>query len=363
MEKILPKAFNSHVHLRGFGHHGDIGPRVLAGHASWCDTVLAIGNTPALRTIEDAKVYQRQVAEELDRQHLHLTVYLALMLDSGFTTPAHIYQAADSPDCRVKAMKLMPRGASTSEKAQDKHVVGVDINNLHELLPVFEAMQEVGLVLMVHAEMPAKPYLHDRARETDFLPIICWLHYEFPKLRMSVEHLSTIEALNLVQEFYEKSGVVFGGVTPHHMCLTWSDVLSNTFNPHHLCRPPVKLSSDADILARVALGGAEFLHCGTDCAPHLIDRKESSAIPCGIYNSPVTPALLATLCKQYHGEWGDLIKFMQRGRQIFGCGSSHATFRLAKEPWTVPVAYNSIIPLLAGQTLSWRVVEEVNYVI
>ena len=124
------------------------------------------------------------------------------------------------------AGKLYPKGATTnSDEGSD---------DISALFPVFEEMQRLGLILCIHGEDPDAPILE---REIAFLPVIAEIIRTFPDLRVVLEHVSTLEAL----EFVLGAPVTLAAtVTAHHLLLTLDDLLGERLNPHCFCKPVVK---------------------------------------------------------------------------------------------------------------------------
>lgn len=354
------KAVNTHVHLRTFGPDG-IGTRFLKHHDAWCTDVVAIGNVPPLLTASDALRYQENIQRVSEEQKLKVRVHLAPMLSSGYTTESMVHALAKETAARGVGWKFMARGASTSSHDSGR-MIGVDLSDLEFLSPVFGAMQETDQVLLIHAEVPAHPKLHDRERETECIPMLWNLHKRYPRLRMSIEHVSTEGLLGAGYELWDSSeGRIMCGIAPQHLRHTWSDVLTNVLRTANLCRPPMKVEADRIALCEAVFGGAKHVMAGTDCAPHEPNAKHADDVPCGIANAPVAAAVYAELCAAFGGNWRILEAFFQRGRAYYGLlePDKDDWFEVTCDkdnPVQIPAAIDGIRTMMAEQNMAWRLV-------
>ena len=82
-------------------------------------------------------------------------------------------------------MKSYPRGVTTNSEG--------GIESYEAYYPVFAAMEEVGMVLNLHGEVPSSAAANTCVlnAEPAFLPHLRKLHAQFPKLRIVLEHATT----------------------------------------------------------------------------------------------------------------------------------------------------------------------------
>lgn len=75
------------------------------------------------------------------------------------------------------------------------------ITSYDEFFPVFAAMEKHDLVLNLHGEVPSGPRsdITDLTAEEAFLPTLIELNQRFPKLRIVLEHCSTVAAIAAVR--------------------------------------------------------------------------------------------------------------------------------------------------------------------
>ena len=255
------------------------------------------------------------------------------------TTPQTIDKARRAG---VVAGKVYPLGVTTNSEN--------GVSDFDALDPVFEAMQEVGMVLSLHGESP-DPTVFCLDREVEFLPIIVTIRSKFPRLKIVLEHVTTARAVGFIRLCPEG---VAATITVHHLFLTLNDVIGGMLQPHHFCKPVAKRPQDRDALMEAALSGSPKFFLGTDSAPHLKEEKECDAGCAGIYTAPVALPLL-TQFFETNGALGRLEDFVSRfGARFYGLPLNDGMVRLIRQPWTVPHDCGGIVPFQAGQSLAWQ---------
>ena len=127
---------------------------------------------------------------------------------------------------------------------------------------VFEAMQEHGLVLNLHGEVPlSSSAFHGSAQgraevpsvlnaEPLFLPTLHKLHATYPRLKIVLEHATTEAALEAVAKCGNNVALT---VTAHHLWMTTDDVVGDAYK---FCKPVAKTMADRLALLRAAMGVA-----------------------------------------------------------------------------------------------------------
>jgi dihydroorotase len=76
-----------------------------------------------------------------------------------------------------------------------------------------------------------------------------------------------------------------------------------------------------------------------------------------VFTAPIILPMLAELFER-HGALENLQAFVSDHAQTLYRVAPPATMvRLRKEPMTIPERYGSVVPMWAGRTLSWSVVE------
>ena len=330
MKIVLPRPDDWHVHLR----QGPAMAGYAAAHAAVFGRVLAMPNTdPPLTSPEAVSVYRREA--EAAAPGLRVLPAFRLMpgMDAG-----EIRALADTG---VFAGKYYPDGATTNS--------GGGLTHWRQAEPALAAMEERDLVLCVHGEDPEAPVLD---REAAFLPIFREMRRRFPRLRMILEHVSTADGVRMV---LDDEGPTAATVTVQHLAFTLDDLLGGMLNPHLFCKPVVKTLRDREIIQEAVFSGHHRFFFGSDSAPHLRNHKESDSCPPGAYTAPMILPALATIFEKA-GCLDRLEEFICRiGRKFYRMPPNEGEVVLVPEPWTVPAESEGCVPLMAGQTLPWRV--------
>lgn len=214
-----------------------------------------------------------------------------------------------------------------------------------------EAMEEAGIVLSIHGEDPTAPVLE---REGAFLPLLASILERWPRLKVVLEHVSTREGLAFVTGGPERLACT---VSAHHLIFSLEDLIGEGLDPHLYCKPILKSRADRDALREAVLGGHARIFFGSDSAPHPRAAKEGLRAPAGVYSAPSALPALATLFDEA-GALPALRDFVAgRGAAFYGLPPPPGRLRLARESWTVPPETDGAVPMLADETLPWRVAE------
>lgn len=239
-------------------------------------------------------------------------------------------------------IKLYPEGATTNSEG--------GVRSMDDAVPTLRRMEEMGIPLMVHGE--SHGFVMDR--ENEFLATYEWMAREFPKLRITMEHITTAAAVELLDRYPN----LFATVTLQHLIITLDDVAGGLLNPHLFCKPIAKRPEDREALLAAALAGHPKLMFGSDSAPHPRHKKECCGCAAGVFTAPLALARLAELF-DHHGVLDKLDAFTGgHARAIHGLPSTGKKVALLREPWTIPASYGdgeeTVIPMEAGRTLPWR---------
>lgn len=240
----------------------------------------------------------------------------------------------------VVAGKLYPQGATTNSQE--------GVSDIERAFPVFESMEERDIVLCIHGEIPDAFVLD---REAAFLPKLEAIVQRFPKLRVVLEHVTSAEAVKLVKSMPAN---VAATITVHHLMFTLDDVIGGFIRPHHFCKPVAKRYEDRDALREAAFSGDTNFFFGSDSAPHPVSAKECDCGCAGVYSAPTAMPLLIALFEE-HSDLQSLVAFTaQNGARFYGLPESPYTSRYVRSDWKVPERSSDVVPLAAGQTLSWQ---------
>ncbi|NOX83449.1 MAG: dihydroorotase [Alphaproteobacteria bacterium] len=246
------------------------------------------------------------------------------------------------------ACKLYPENATTNSS------LGVtDITNVY---PVLEAMQRIGMPLLVHGEVTDSDVdIFDR--EAVFIErVLSCVIADFPELKVVFEHITTAEAA----DFVEAGGkFIAATITPHHLNINRNAMFEGGFRPHFYCLPVAKRERHRLALRRAATSGSPKFFLGTDSAPHAIGAKQSACGCAGIFNAPFA---LESYAKTFEEE-GALDRLeafaSEHGPRFYGLPLNEGAITLVRNEQLVPdyldCADTQIVPFHAGQVLPWQV--------
>jgi dihydroorotase len=249
----------------------------------------------------------------------------------------------------VTACKLYPAGATTHSSA--------GVKKLSRIYPLLECMQEIDLPLLIHGEsIDPKVDIFDREEQfidEDLRPLLC----QFPQLRVVLEHISTQAAVDFV---LESPANLAATITAHHLWFNRNILLSGGIRPHYYCMPILKRQSDQKALIKAATSANSKFFLGTDSAPHAQARKENSCGCAGVYSAHAAIEFYAQIFEEYQA-LPQLEKFASLNGPAFYRLPVNATrITLKKTSWTIPKTLSfgeeTLIPMLAGETLSWQIV-------
>lgn len=300
---------------------------------------------PPVTTAEQAVAYRERIlaARPAGSEFYPLvTLYL-----TDKTTKADILAAKAAG---VVAAKLYPAGATTNSSS--------GVAALDALYPVFEAMAEAGMLLLIHGEVTD----HDIDifdREKVFIDrYLQHIVARLPQLKVVFEHITTADAASFVAS---ASSNVAATITPQHLLLNRNDLLVGGVRPHNYCLPVLKRRTHQEALRAAVASGSSKFFLGTDSAPHEKHRKESACGCAGCYSAHSAIELYA----QVFDELGCLEKLegfaSHYGADFYGLPRNSGTITLVKESWQVPAEITlpngqPIVPFFGGQTLNWRLV-------
>jgi dihydroorotase len=329
-----------HLHLRD----GAALQAVLPDTARRFGRAIVMPNLrPPVTTTELAEAYRERILAALpagNRFEPLMTLYL-----TDKTSAEEIRRAKASGI--VHGVKLYPAGATTNSDS--------GVTNLGHCVPALEAMEEVGLPLLVHAEVTdADVDVFDREKvfiERNMRPLL----QRFTALRVVFEHITTREAAEFVAESPDN---IAATITAHHLLMNRNAMFSGGMRPHHYCLPVLKREEHRLALVAAATSGSPKFFLGTDSAPHPQSAKESACGCAGMYTSHAGIELYAEAFEEA-GALNRLEGFASfYGADFYGLPRNADTVTLVKESWQVPDALpmgqERLVPLRAGQSIGWR---------
>ena len=247
----------------------------------------------------------------------------------------------------VVACKLYPAGATTNSD--------MGVTNIHNIYPVFEAMQREGMLLLVHGEVTS-PDIDLFDREAVFIDQhLEPLRKDFPSLKIVMEHITTREAAQYVAAGNDRLGAT---ITCHHLLYNRNALFTGGIRPHYYCLPVLKRETHRLALVEAATSGNPRIFLGTDSAPHAAHLKEHATGCAGCYTAHAAIELYAEAFEQA-GALDKLEGFASHfGADFYGLPRNTSTITLRKQAWAVPESYAygdaQLKPLRAGDTLAWK---------
>lgn len=334
-----------HLHLRDSPYL----EKVVAHTARQFARAIIMPNLqPPIRNCDDAEAYRQRIISALPEGNAFQPLMSLYLTDN--TDIDEIARAGQSDI--IFGAKLYPAGATTNSDA--------GVTDLEKIYPVFEAMQVHDLVLQVHGEATgAEVDVFDREKlfiEKSLIPI----RKNFPELRIVFEHITTAEAVEYVSSANQ---YLAASITAHHLLINRNAMFSGGLRPHHYCLPVAKRERHRQALIIAATASCQRFFAGTDSAPHARMAKESSCGCAGIYSAFSAIELYAEAF-EIAQNFSNFEAFMSiNGPMFYQMPVNQETINLVKSPWTLPesLAYvdDKLIPFKAGETLQWRLSEDV----
>ena len=329
-----------HLHVR----EGEALKSVVPDTAKQFSRAIIMPNlaTP-ITTTAQAQSYRDEIisaAANTDFEPL-MTLYL-----TNNTTPEMVREAKASGI--IYGLKLYPAGATTNS---DKGVT--DIENIY---PALEAMQEEGLLLLVHGEV-TDPAIDIFDREKVFIETILKpLTAMYPDLKIVLEHITTADAVEFVSN---APANIAATITAHHLLMNRNAIFVGGIRPHHFCLPILKREMHRQALLVAATSGNAKFFLGTDSAPHVQGAKESACGCAGMYTAYHAMELYTEVFAnaQALDKLENFASF--NGADFYGLPRNNGTMTLVKETWEVPkslvMADDKVIPLRAGENCEWKI--------
>ena len=328
-----------HLHVRD----GDA-MRAVVPHtaAQFARAIIMPNLRPPVTTTAAALAYRERiraaVPEGLSFEPL-MTLYLTDNLP-----PDEIKRAQEAG---VLAVKLYPAGATTNSDA--------GVTDLRKTYKTLEVMQRAGMPLLVHGEVTA-PEIDLFDREAVFIDKqLIPLRRDFPELKIVLEHITTREAAQYVQE---ADRLTAASITAHHLLYNRNAIFTGGIRPHYYCLPVLKREQHRLALLQAASSGANKFFLGTDSAPHAAQLKENASGCAGCYTANAAMELYAEAFDAV-GALDKLEAFASfHGADFYGLARNTGSITLRRQNWTVPESFAfgeaRLKPLRAGEILQWK---------
>ena len=336
-----------HLHIRD----GEVMKDVLADTARQFARAIIMPNLkPPVTTVDLAKAYQTRIQQNL--QSLGISSFTPLMtLYLTDNTSAEEVRKAKLEG--IAAFKLYPAGATTNSDA--------GVSDLQHCNAALEAMQAVGMPLLVHGEVTSADIdIFDR--EAVFIDkVLEPLRKQFPALKIVFEHITTKQAAHYVRDA-STSGInpIAATITPQHLLMNRNAIFAGGIRPHNYCLPVLKREEHRIALLEAATSGNSRFFLGTDSAPHAKGAKEAACGCAGCYSAFNALGLYAEAFESV-GKLDRLEGFASFfGPDFYDLPRNTKKITLIKQaqsiPQELPLGDATIVPLRAGETIAWSLV-------
>lgn len=302
---------------------------------------------PPIVTTEMALAYRARILNALSGAMQKQFVPLMTLYLTDNTRPSEIIRAKESGV--VYGVKYYPVGATTHSDA--------GVTDITKCYATLETMEQVNLPLLVHGEVTDSAVdVFDR--EKIFIDrILLPLTQRYPGLRIVLEHVTTSDAVTFVKG---ASSNIAASMTVHHLLLNRNAIFQGGIHPHYFCLPILKRETHRLALVEAATSGSPKFFLGTDSAPHTQSNKETDCGCAGIFTAHAAMAFYAEVFEQA-GAMEKLESFSSfHGADFYQLPRNTARITLKKEDWRIPAQLDfvgeKLIPLWAGQHLSWKIV-------
>jgi dihydroorotase len=339
MRSLKIKApFDAHVHLR----EGEMLKNVVAYTAQYCKDSIVMPNLEIpITTVKQAKEYKKQVEKGYKMScNFHMTLYL-----TDETTPEEIEKVAKDPN--IIGFKYYPPNATTNSSH--------GVTNLKKIYPLLKLMEDLKVFLLLHGEVVDKEIDIFKREEKFINNILKDIVKTFPKLKISLEHITTKAAVEFISSARE--GVV-ATITPQHLLKNRNDIFTRgektALNNDNFCLPILKKETDRQALLRAIKTNSGKFFAGTDSAPHLKEDKNTCGCA-GCFTAPCAIELYATAFEEVNclDKIDDFLSIY--GRNFYGIPIPKETLTIEHGDVVIPENIHGITPFMAGETLLWQV--------
>lgn len=333
-----------HLHIRD----GEVMKDVLADTARQFARAIIMPNLkPPVTTVDLAKAYESRIQANLNALGV-----------SGFTPLMTLYLTDNTSADEVRkakaagivGFKLYPAGATTNSDA--------GVSDLKHCQVALEAMQAVGMPLLVHGEVTSS-HIDIFDREAVFIDTVLEpVRKQFPELKIVFEHITTKQAAHYVRDAVTSGkNTIAATITPQHLLMNRNAIFAGGIRPHNYCLPVLKREEHRVALLEAATSGNPRFFLGTDSAPHAKGDKEAACGCAGCYSAFNALGLYAEAFESM-GRLDQLEGFASfYGPDFYLLPRNSKKITLVKQaqsiPMELPLGDATIVPLRAGETIAW----------
>ncbi|VVD78578.1 dihydroorotase [Pandoraea eparura] len=339
-ELTITRPDDWHLHVRD----GDVLKSVLPDSARQFGRAIIMPNLkPPVTTTELAAAYRERILAARPAGNAFEPLMTLYLTDN--TAADEIRRAKASGF--VHGVKLYPAGATTNSDA--------GVTDLAKCRSALEAMQDVGMPLLVHGEVTSADIdIFDR--EKVFIDrVMSPLRRDFPGLKVVFEHITTQDAAEYVAQ---ADGPIAATITAHHLLYNRNAIFTGGIRPHYYCLPVLKRETHRDALVKAATSGSPRFFLGTDSAPHAREAKEAACGCAGCYTALHAVELYAEAFDKA-GALDKLEGFASfHGPDFYELPRNTDKITLVREDWELPAALPmgdaTVVPLRGGEVIGWK---------
>ncbi|MGL4882276.1 MAG: dihydroorotase [Waterburya sp.] len=327
---VIKSPLDMHLHFR----EGAMAQTVIPlSSYSFAGGVVMPNLVPAVNNFERLQGYIQEIEEIIGQDVFepYMTVFFR----------QYSYQELEQLKPYILGVKLYPAGVTTNSEA--------GVAALDKVEDTIKYLEELAIPLMVHGETHG--FVLDR--EKLFLPIFAHLAQKFPRLKIIMEHITTAEAVSLLDQ-YEN---LYATVTLHHLIITLDDLAGGLLRPHLFCKPIAKRPEDREALVNAAIQAHPKLMFGSDSAPHPLDKKEACGCAAGVFTAPIALQALVELFEKYQAIANLQAFVSDNAQRIYGVVPPEKLVTLEPIPYKVPAMYGEVVPMFANQELPWSITQ------
>ncbi|VVD99225.1 dihydroorotase [Pandoraea aquatica] len=339
-ELTITRPDDWHLHVRD----GDVLKSVLPDSARQFGRAIIMPNLkPPVTTTEHAAAYRERILAARPAGNTFEPLMTLYLTDN---TPGEEIRRAKASGF-VHGVKLYPAGATTNSDA--------GVTDLAKCRGALEAMQEVGMPLLVHGEVTSSDIdIFDR--EKVFIDkVMSPLRRDYPELKVVFEHITTQDAAEYVAS---AEGPIAATITPHHLLYNRNAIFTGGIRPHYYCLPVLKRETHREALVKAATSGSPRFFLGTDSAPHARGVKEAACGCAGCYTALHAVELYAEAFDKA-GALDKLEAFASfYGPDFYELPRNADKVTLVREDWTLPAELpmgdQTVVPLRGGEVIGWK---------
>ncbi|MGC7406768.1 dihydroorotase [Pandoraea pneumonica] len=339
-ELTITRPDDWHLHVRD----GAVLKSVLPDSARQFGRAIIMPNLkPPVTTTEHAAAYRERILAARPAGNTFEPLMTLYLTDN---TPGDEIRRAKASGF-VHGVKLYPAGATTNSDA--------GVTDLAKCRGALEAMQEVGMPLLVHGEVTSADIdIFDR--EKVFIDkVMIPLRRDFPGLKVVFEHITTKDAAEYVAQ---AEGPIGATITAHHLLYNRNAIFTGGIRPHYYCLPVLKREVHREALVKAATSGSTRFFLGTDSAPHARGAKEMACGCAGCYTALHAVELYAEAFDNA-GALDKLEGFASfHGPDFYELPRNADKITLVREDWELPAELPmgdaTVVPLRGGEVIGWK---------